>query len=295
MPERSAGVESNVEKKPALAPLRARGTFSAGYASAVSAKGAPNKKGALSEPTTPFKVRIFMVGVRVAIVTGASQGVGRALAIGLAQDGFTVVAMARSVAKLSTLAREAGVAEATIVPVGVDLGDAESITRAVRSIPPDLGTLKVVVNNAGEGGAGTLDLPSDKLKSLLEVNLVGPFRLLQEVVPILIKNGDGLIVNVASRAGKIGFSGWGAYGASKFGLVGLSESLYRELAGHGIKVTTLCPGWIDTAMAKEAGAPLASEEMIQPADLLQTVRWLLSLSPAACVREVTIECRTDID
>jgi 3-oxoacyl-[acyl-carrier protein] reductase len=230
----------------------------------------------------------------VAIVTGASRGVGRALAIGLAQDGFNIVAMARSVQKLSTLAREAGVPESAIVPIGVDLADAESITRAVRSIPAALGTLKVVVNNAGEGGAGTLDVASDKLKALLDVNLVGPFRLLQEVVPILIKNGDGLIVNVASRAGKIGFSGWGAYGASKFGLVGLSESLYRELAGHGIKVTTLCPGWIDTAMAQEGGSPLASGEMIQPADLLQTVRWLMSLSPAACVREVMIECRSDI-
>ena len=152
-----------------------------------------------------------------------------------------------------------------------------------------------MVNNAGEGGAGTLDVQLDKLTSLLNVNLVGPFKLLQEVVPILVAEQSGIVINIASRAGKIGFAGWGAYGASKFGLVGLSESLYRELAAFGVKVTTICPGWIDTEMAKMGGSPLASSDMIQPDDLMKTVRWLMSLSPAACVREVVIECRDDIE
>ena len=124
----------------------------------------------------------------------------------------------------------------------------------------------------------------DKLQSLLATNLVGPFKLLQEVVPKLLEQQRGLIINIASRAGKIGFAGWGAYGASKFGLVGLSESLYRELARSGIKVTTLCPGWIDTDMAKRGGSPLRTHDMIQPEDIMKTVRWLMSLSPAACVR-----------
>jgi len=231
----------------------------------------------------------------VAIVTGASQGVGRALAIGLAQDGFKVAAMARSVEKLCTIASEAGVPESSILPIALDLSDTQSIVDAVRSVPREFGQLKIVVNNAGEGGAGTLEVEVDKLRSLLEVNLVGPFKLLQEVVPILLAEKEGLIVNVASRAGKIGFSGWGAYGASKFGFVGLSESLYRELACHGIKVTTLCPGWVDTEMARRGGTPLTSKQMVQPNDLMKTIRWLLNLSPAACVREVVIECQQDIE
>ncbi len=231
----------------------------------------------------------------VAIVTGASQGVGRSLAIGLARDGFNIVAMARSVEKLQSIATEAGVPESSVLPVKLDLTDAQSIVQAVRSVPKDFGKLQIVINNAGEGGAGTLGVELDKLQSLLSVNLVGPFKLLQEVVPILIEGEEGLIVNVASRAGKIGFAGWGAYGASKFALVGLGESLYRELAHHGIKVTTLCPGWVDTEMARKGGSPLSSEQMIQTEDLMKTVRWLLSLSPAACVREVIIECRNDIE
>jgi 3-oxoacyl-[acyl-carrier protein] reductase len=203
--------------------------------------------------------------------------------------------MARSVDKLSTVAAEAGVPTDSVLAIKLDLSSPDSIQDAVRSIPKDFGELEVVINNAGEGGAGTLDVPLDKLASLLQVNLVGPFKLLQEVVPSLLKRRRGLIVNVASKAGKIGFAGWGAYGASKFGLVGLSESLYRELAQSGVKVTTICPGWIDTDMARRGGSPLASEDMIQSEDLMKTVRWLMSLSPAACVREVVVECRSDIE
>lgn len=231
----------------------------------------------------------------VAIVTGASQGVGRLLAIGFAREGFKVVAMARSAEKLASLAAEAGVPSESILALPVDLSQPDSIGAALRSIPAEFDNLEVVVNNAGEGGAGTLDVRIDKLQSLLATNLVGPFKLLQEVVPKLLEQQRGLIINIASRAGKIGFAGWGAYGASKFGLVGLSESLYRELARSGIKVTTLCPGWIDTDMAKRGGSPLRTHDMIQPEDIMKTVRWLMSLSPAACVREVMIECRQDIE
>jgi 3-oxoacyl-[acyl-carrier protein] reductase len=236
-----------------------------------------------------------MISNDVAIVTGASQGVGRALAIGLAREGFKVAAMARSTDRLSSIAAEAGVPAASVLPIKLDLSNPQSIVDAVRCIPKEFGRLQVVVNNAGEGGAGTLDVQLDKLTSLLNVNLVGPFKLLQEVVPILVAEQSGIVINIASRAGKIGFAGWGAYGASKFGLVGLSESLYRELAAFGVKVTTICPGWIDTEMAKMGGSPLASSDMIQPEDLMKTVRWLMSLSPAACVREVVIECRDDIE
>lgn len=236
-----------------------------------------------------------MMNNEFALVTGASRGIGRDLAIGLARDGFRVVAMARSIEKLKSLAAEAGVADSKILALGVDMGDVGSIDAALECIPADFGSLEVVINNAAEGGAGSLDIQLDKFQSLLDVNLTGPFRILQKVVPILIERGRGTIINVASRAGKIGFAGWGAYGASKFGLVGLSESLYRELAPRGIKVTTLCPSWMDTDMAREGGTPLASEEMIQGEDIMKTVRWLLSLSPAACVKELMIECRGDIE
>jgi short-subunit dehydrogenase len=106
------------------------------------------------------------------------------------------------------------------------------------------------------------------------------------------KQHGGTIINVASIAGKIGFADFGVYAASKFGLVGLNEALYRELSPLGIKVTALCPGWVDTDMAKDSG--LTKKEMISTSDLVSTVRWFLSLSPAAVVKDIIIECRTSI-
>jgi short-subunit dehydrogenase len=131
-------------------------------------------------------------------------------------------------------------------------------------------------------------LPEQDFKSMLETNLVAQLIFTQEVVPAMKKQQSGYIFNVASRSGKVGFAGNGGYAASKFGLIGLSESLYRELTPQGIKVTALCPAWVNTNMAQEAGTPLETEEMIQPEDLFETIRWLLNLSAGACVKEVVI-------
>ena len=203
--------------------------------------------------------------------------------------------MARSIDKLRSLATEAHVDESELFCTSVEMGNEQSIVTAVKSIPADFGPLKVVVNNAAEGGAGSLELPFSKFQSLIQVNLCGPFRLLQEVVPTLVKNRDSMIINISSRAGRIGFAGWAAYGASKFGLSGMSESLHRELVGQGVKVTTLFPGWVNTDMAQEAGCMVNPNNMIQPEDIMKTIRWLLSLSHGACVPEVAIECCFDGD
>lgn len=231
----------------------------------------------------------------VALVTGASRGIGRALALGLAADGYRVAAAARSADQLVALGKEAGLPASRFLPLTLDMADADAIPRAVEAIIREFGRIDLVANNAGLGVNGTLEVPFDTFQQLMAVNLAGPFRLLQEVVPHMLKAKSGTIINVASRAGKIGFAGFGAYAASKFALVGLTESLYRELAPQGIRVTALCPSWVDTQMAQESGTPLPSQEMIRPEDLMKTIRWILSLSPAACVREVMIECRGNIE
>lgn len=232
---------------------------------------------------------------KVALVTGANRGLGRALAVGLAKDGCKVIATARSVTSIHSIAEEAGVADSLIIPLQMDLLDPESIASAMNTVRKEFDTIDILVNNAGVATVGTLDVKTEEYESLIAVNLSGPYRILKEVVPLMKRAECGHIFNVASRAGKIGFAHWGVYGASKFGLVGLSESLYRELVPNGVKVTALCPSWIDTDMARDAGSPLSAAEMIQTEDLMKTVRWLLSLSPAACVKEVVIECRKDIE
>ncbi|MBN1361953.1 MAG: SDR family oxidoreductase [Sedimentisphaerales bacterium] len=230
----------------------------------------------------------------VAIVTGAGRGIGRALALALAQDGYRTVLMARTREQLESVAgdiAQLGGAVPEPAVYALDIADQQAVREAAQSIVERFGRVDVLVNNAGRWAAGIFDISPEEFRQLLAVNVAGALTLVQTVAPVMKRQGRGHIFNIASRAGKVGFPEEGAYCASKFALVGLSEALCKELAPQGIKVTSLCPAWVDTDMARQAGTPLPSAEMIQPDDLVKTVRWLLSLSPAACVREVLIECR----
>ncbi len=228
----------------------------------------------------------------VAIVTGAGRGIGRAVAIALAQDGYRVALIARSREQLESVAGEIAGLEPEIHVV--DIADYDAAREAGESIVRRLGRVDILVNNAGQWIAGILDVTGEQFQHLLAVNVTGALAFIQAVAATMKKQGHGHIFNVASRAGKIGFKEEGAYDASKFALVGLSEALYKELSPSGVKVTALCPSWTDTDMARQANTPLSSREMIQPEDLAKTIRWLLTLSPAACVKEVLIECRRNI-
>jgi 3-oxoacyl-[acyl-carrier protein] reductase len=236
----------------------------------------------------------------VAIVTGASRGIGKAIATALVQDGYRTMLMARSQEQLDEAAREIvrqvrPRAELEPSVFSVDVGNWEAAYRAGESIVRRYGRVDVLVNNAGMWVPGILDVSADQFSRLMAVNVAGALAFVQAVVPVMKDQRSGHIFNVASRAGKVGFPDEGAYSASKFAMVGLSESLYKELAPFGIKVTALCPSWVDTEMAQEAGSPLGHKDMIQPDDLAKTIRWLLTLSPAACVKEVVIECAKDVD
>jgi 3-oxoacyl-[acyl-carrier protein] reductase len=232
---------------------------------------------------------------QVAIVTGASRGIGRAVAIGLAQDGYELALIARGQEELEQLLRELPDDGGRVHSIHVlDVSDAEGIEVEVAGILARHGRIDVLVNNAGAYTPGGLGLAADEFEQMIRVNLVAPFLFMRAALPAMAGRGSGYVFNIASRAGLVGFAGDGGYVASKFGLVGLSASVYREYSAAGIGVTAICPGWTDTAMAAESGAPLEPEEMIQPADILETMRWLLRLSPAARVREVMLECRRSI-
>ncbi len=227
---------------------------------------------------------------KVAIVTGATKGIGKAISIGLAQMGYQMVLIGRDKIDLENVSEVIN-EKSGITPFAfqLDITDSESVRQTIRKIKNELGRIDVLVNNAGVYYNGTLTLAEEEFKLMLETNLSAQFVLLQEIVPLMKKQKSGTIFNVASRAGKIGFAGSGAYSASKFGLVGLNESMYKELVPLGIRVTALCPGWVNTQMATQAGTTLESKQMIQPEDLFKTIHWLLSLSPGACVKEVILE------
>jgi len=230
----------------------------------------------------------------VALITGASRGIGRAVAVGLAEAGYQTILVGRSRQTLDQVAKdiyEIVDRKDDLAPlvVPLDLSDVDQIDRILGSVIFKLGRVDVLVNNAGQYISGSLDVSCKDLEHLLRINVTAQVAVLQTVVPVMTQQGKGHIFNVASRAGKVGFEGVGGYCASKFALAGFSESLYRELVPQGIKVTTLCPGWVNTDMGLEAGCTLEPEDIIQPDDVLKTIQWLLSLSPGTCIKEVVLE------
>ena len=232
---------------------------------------------------------------KVAIITGAGKGIGKAIAIGLAKLDYRTILIGRNKKDLDEVALSISKDSAyNPETIQLDITNSENVNTAISEIHKKYNQIDILVNNAGIYIDGTVDISETNFTKMLETNLTAQFVFLHEVVPIMKKQKSGYIFNVASRAGKIGFAGSGAYSASKFGLVGLNESLYRELVPLGISVTALCPGWVNTKMAIEAGTKLHGKQMIQPDDLFKTIKWLLSLSPGACVKEVILETPFDI-
>lgn len=231
-----------------------------------------------------------MTPKKVAIITGASKGIGKAIAIGLAQLNYQTILVGRNQNDLQGVANII-VENKCVEPIifDFDITNSEKVKNTIKKIIETSGRIDILVNNAGIYLDGSSDISETDFTKILETNLTAQFVFLSEIVPVMKKQKSGYIFNIASRSGKIGFAGSGAYSASKFGLVGLNESLYRELNPLGISVTALCPGWVNTKMAKEARTELKKEEMIQPEDLFKTIKWLLSLSPGACVKEVILE------
>jgi NAD(P)-dependent dehydrogenase (short-subunit alcohol dehydrogenase family) len=220
--------------------------------------------------------------VRSALVTGGSSGIGLAIARMLRDEGHALTLAARRLDRLEEAAREL---DAHVV--ALDVRNEEECARLVAEHAERHGGLDVLVNSAGVGIAGGIaDLTTKHWDLQQSVNLRGAFVVTREALPLL-RRSRGYVVNLASIAGTIPTPGLAGYGAAKAALVSLSRSLAREEAEHGVRVTALCPGFVDTPMTTWTGLP--AEEMIQPEDCAELVRALLRLSPAARVPVVVVE------
>ena len=183
---------------------------------------------------------------RIALVTGAGRGIGRAIAVGLAAEGARIAVTARSLDELENLAREvkAGGGDALVVPG--DLSDRSAPARIVRTVTETWGPIEILVNNAGVGSSqnpkALVDFDDDFWDLTLRVNLTAPYLLTKLVLPSMMDRGWGRIINVSSIAGRIGNEHAAAYGASKHGLLGLTRSTAVEGAPHGITANAVCPG-----------------------------------------------------
>jgi 3-oxoacyl-[acyl-carrier protein] reductase len=225
---------------------------------------------------------------KVAIVTGAGRGIGKAIALTLSRGGARVALASRSELELRAVAEEVANdgGEALVVPT--DLTRDEEMERLVQETLREWGTIDLLVNNAGWGKKGPV--VSGKVEDwdrTFQVNLRAPMVLSRLVLPTMMEKKSGAIINIGSISGKMGQADSAAYCASKFGVVGFTEALFEEVREYGIKVSAIHPGFVDTALIPP-NRKLDRSKMIRPDDIAQTVMYLLSCSPAACPVEVTV-------
>jgi NAD(P)-dependent dehydrogenase (short-subunit alcohol dehydrogenase family) len=220
---------------------------------------------------------------RAALVTGGSSGIGLAIARMLLEDGFDVTIASSNRKRIEAAAIELGNAHAVVGDVSVE----QDCRRIVAVHQERWGRLDVLANSAGILCYGSLEaLPVADWDRQFAVNVRGTFLMSRLALPPL-RASRGLIVNLASIAGKAANPGLGAYGATKAAISLLTESLNAELEQDGVRAIALCPGFVDTPMASISTSP--REEMIRPADCAEVVRMALRLSPHARVPEIIIE------
>jgi NAD(P)-dependent dehydrogenase (short-subunit alcohol dehydrogenase family) len=228
---------------------------------------------------------------RAALVTGGSSGIGLAVARALGQDGYGITLSARKPDKLEAAAEELRGDGIDVEAAQANMADEDDIKRVAQTHKDRWGRLDLLMNNAGIGIGGLIaEAETKKLDIQLAVNLRAVYLMTRESIPMLkeagIEHHKALIVNTASIAGKQG-QGWlAAYSATKFGVVGLSQAMHKELAQDGIQVTALCPGFVATAMTDWVEGEVSKDDMIQPEDIAEAVRYLLRTSPNCIVPEI---------
>jgi NAD(P)-dependent dehydrogenase (short-subunit alcohol dehydrogenase family) len=228
---------------------------------------------------------------RAALVTGGSSGIGLAIARALGEDGYGVTVASRRPQKLEAAADELRSAGIDVHAAPVNMTEEEAVAGVVQAHQERFGRLDVLVNNAGVGvGEAMEGITTKYLDMQLGVNLRAVVIGTREGLPMLreagAEHGKALIVNLASIAGKIGQAWLSVYSATKAGVIGFSQATQKEVAGQGIQVTALCPGFVDTAMTEFAKEQVKAEEMIRPEDIAESVRFLLVTSPACLVPEI---------
>ncbi|MCE5325943.1 MAG: SDR family oxidoreductase [Planctomycetaceae bacterium] len=230
---------------------------------------------------------------KVALVTGGGRGIGRAIALALGRAGAHVVVAARSGDQIAAVAKEITAAGGPACAIAADVADEGSVMNLFTQIVDRLGRLDVLINNAGVGRYGRVaEFSAADIDDLLAVNVRGTFLCCREAMKLMIPHKSGYIINISSVLGFKGYANQAAYTAAKHAVMGLTKSLAVEAQEHGIRVSVVSPGGVDTEMVRRSRPDLDPSILLAPDDIAQAVLYLLSLSDNAAVDQIYIRRRT---
>ncbi|WP_040278934.1 3-ketoacyl-ACP reductase [Psychroserpens damuponensis] len=208
-----------------------------------------------------------------AIITGGSKGLGKATAIAFAKLGIDVAITGRNEARLNETVLELKTFGVNAFYEVFDVGNYDAVKKGIKNIISNLGTVDILVNNAGIAAFGTLnDMDATLWEDIIKTNVLGMYYVTKEVLPYMIDKNEGDIINVSSTAGLTGNASTSAYSASKFAVIGLSQSLMKEVRKNNIRVNTLTPSTIATDMALNLGITDGNTDtVLQPEDFAQFI------------------------
>ncbi|OBQ52515.1 3-ketoacyl-ACP reductase [Tamlana sp. s12] len=228
---------------------------------------------------------------RKAIITGGSRGLGKATALAFAHEGIDVAITGRNEKLLKETVAEIEALGVKATYAAFDVGNYEDVKVAIKELIENLGGVDILVNNAGIAAFGTLnDMPVDQWTQIIQTNVMGMYYVTKEVLPNLIHQNDGEIINVSSTAGLNGNASTSAYSASKFAVIGMSESLMKEVRKNNIRVCTLTPSTIASDMSVDLGIATKDSEdsVLQPEDFAQLIVAGLKLPKRAMLKSAAL-------
>lgn len=225
---------------------------------------------------------------KTALITGAGRGIGRAAAIALAREGVNIGLLGKTLSNLEKVTDELEEFNVNVSGAAADVADMDSVQHAVEHIRAELGPIDILINNAGIAKfGGFLELEPSEWEQMIKVNLMGTYYVTRAVLPEMIERKTGDIINVSSTAGQKGAPVTSAYSASKFAVLGLTESLLMEVRKHNIRVTAMTPSTVATDLAVENKlVGENTERVMQAEDLAEMMVAQLKLHPRVFVKSL---------
>lgn len=228
---------------------------------------------------------------KVAFITGAGRGIGRAVAEALAKEGVAVGLLARTAAQIEEVANEINANGGKAAFAAADVTNQQEVESAIETLTTQLGTADILINNAGMGGFGKLvEQDSETWLKIVDTGIKGTYFVTHAVLPQMIQKNEGDIINISSTNGLNGAATSTAYSAAKFGIIGLTESLAQEVRRNNIRVTALAPSTVVTELARNSGLidEAKEERMMHPEDLAEVIVHQLTLPNRIYVKQATI-------